>query len=233
MMNADGDLMNTVYTIHEKNKNTMRRALKKTKRNFNDYGFFTTLIKILVSITHPVLYRRSYLLYRANLDTVLVPEILDPSFKFRMLERGEEDYKQQITNMAEWFENSIENHMISGAQCLLALDGDTVAGFNLVTFDRINLPVVNYSRKLRSKQAFSDQIMVHKAYRGRGLGASLRWGIFRFLREHGIRYFYGGTEANNQANLALCRKVGLKVIAEIRYLKLMWLRSVTVRRVSQ
>jgi len=211
----------------------MGKIVKKIKRNFDDYGFFRTLNKILISITQPVFYSRTYRLYRADLDKVVVPDVTDASFKFHLLECGETSYLQQISNMAEWFENTIDGHMASGAQCLLALDGDTVAGFNLVTYDRIHLPVVHYSRRLRPKQAYSDQIMVHKTYRGRGLGASLRWEIYRCLHAQGMRFFYGGTDAKNEANLALCRKVGLKEIAEIRYLKLLWSNSVTVRRVPR
>lgn len=203
---------------------------QKILRNLRDYGLYRTCSKIISSMTRPVFQCRTYRLYRADLNKVVVPAVTDASFAFRFLEQGEEKYFPQIERMEEWLKGHLEFILQHGGRCLVALDKTTLAGFNLVGLQEIHIPVVDYRRPLRRRQAFSVQITVSKAYRGRGLGTTLRLEVFRALRAQGFRYFYGGTDIHNEANLALCRKVGLEEIANIRYLKILWIERTTVRR---
>jgi ribosomal protein S18 acetylase RimI-like enzyme len=211
----------------------MTQAIQKVRRNFRDYGLSQTLLKVIVSMIRPLFYSRTYRLYRADLAQVRIPPITDPSFVFRFLEINEKDYLAQIQRMEEWLQERLETILQEGGQCLVALDEDRVAGFNLVSFRHIHLPIVHFKRALRSGQAYSEQITVSKAYRGRGLGATLRLELFRILRAQGKRYLYGGTDVHNQANLALCRKVGLQEVADIRYVKILRIERTAVRRISR
>jgi len=72
-------------------------------------------------------------------------------------------------------------HARVGRKCLVALDGKRVAGFNLVSFERIHLPVVHYRRPwVRTRPSRADH--VSRDYRGKGLAATLRFEIFRALK---------------------------------------------------
>ena len=198
----------------------MMRILRKIRRNFRDNSLVWTLIKMFGLIGWPIYYRRTYRLYRVDLSRMNTPASADVSFAFRFLKPDDIEYVNQIYHLEEWLEGRMESVFKSGGICLVALDGSTVAGFNLVSFRNMNLPVVQYSRALRSNQAFSVQISVANRYRCRGLGTALRLEIFKALRLRGTRYLYGGTDIHNRANLALCRKVGFKAIADVRYTKL-------------
>jgi ribosomal protein S18 acetylase RimI-like enzyme len=203
---------------------------KKIRRNVRDYGLLRTFSKIVGAVMRPIFQCRTYRLYRADLCKVIIPSVTDRAFEYHFLKPTEKDCLTQILHMEEWLDGSLESIMQGSGRCLVAMDKGTIAGFNLVQYQEIHIPVVHYTRALRSRQAFSVQITVDKAYRGRGLGTTLRLEVFRALREQGMKYFYGGTDVHNQANLALCRKVGLKEIADIHYLKILWLERTTVRR---
>ncbi len=129
--------------------------------------------------------------------------------------------------MEEWLEMRLDEILKGGGKCLVALDDAMVAGFNLISYDQIHIPVVQYTAPLGPDEAFSEQITVSVAYRGHGLGSKLRYKLYKDLFE-GERYIiYGATDVNNKANLALCRKVGLDVIATIKYRKWLWIEKTT------
>jgi ribosomal protein S18 acetylase RimI-like enzyme len=207
--------------------------LRKIQRNLHDYGIRQTVAKVCLGISSPLFHSRTYRLYRADLRSLRMPPRKDLSLTFRFLTDKDKDCLRQILQMEEWLHGRLEEILQQGGLCLVAMDGSTVAGFNLVAFDAIHIPVVHYARRLRGRQAFSIQITVHRAYRGRGLGSSLRQEILRALQEQGVRYFYGGTDIHNEANLALSRKVGLKEIADVCYRKILWRERTIVQRVSR
>jgi L-amino acid N-acyltransferase YncA len=209
-----------------------RFSLRRFYRNLQDFGFSRTLIKALAVSCSPLFELRTYLLYRADLLRVKIPTNCDPAFVFRLVAPDELNLIRQIEQMEEWLDGSLIHRMRTGSVCLVALDANRVAGFNIANFRIMSLPNVRYRRRLRSGVVFSEQITVDKAYRGRGLGSALRYELFRLMRERGKRNLYGGTDAQNKANLALCRKVGLRVLAEVRFRKLLWRETTTVRRVS-
>jgi len=119
----------------------------------------------------------------------------------------------------------------NGQVCLVALDGDEVAGFNLINFDHATLILVNLKKKLRRGNAWSEHIAVKKEFRKVGLGSQLRFRIFQELKRVGIRRLYGGTLRSNTASLALTRSVGFKEIADIHYRKFFSLEKWRYKRV--
>ena len=56
-----------------------------------------------------------------------------------------------------------------GGLCVVALDGEKVAGFNLVSFNEVYIPLLELKKKFRKDQAWSEQITVSKDYRKQGL----------------------------------------------------------------
>lgn len=189
-----------------------------------------TTAKLLNTIIQPFYYHRVYRLYKADLSNVPTPRNAPPPLELRRLDKTDSHLLEQITRMEEWLDAQLEETLNSGSLCLAALDGETLAGFNLISFRRIYLPSVRYKRALPPGTAFSEQISVNKAYRAQGLATTLRLEVFRTLNQEGIRYLYGGTDIRNAANLALCRKVGLNDIADIHYRKRFSQEQTIVRR---
>jgi GNAT superfamily N-acetyltransferase len=103
-------------------------------------------------------------------------------FTFKILTSQNLDMISQIENIAEWLRGRLTEAVAAGQVCLVALDRDEVAGFNLINFDDATLVLVNLKKKLRSGVAWSEHIAVKKEFRKTGLGSQLRFRIFQELK---------------------------------------------------
>lgn len=193
---------------------------QKVRRNWQDYGWSVTASKTLAYLIRAVYFRQVYRIYRIKLAEAAPPSESNVyGFKFRMLTPQDADAIAQIEGIAEWLRGCLRPAIAAGQPCLAAMDGDRIAGFNLIRMDRATLVLVNLTRKLRPDCAWSEHIAVRKEYRRSGLGAQLRLRIFRELKQQGVRCLYGGTLVTNAASLALARSVGFKEIADVHYRK--------------
>ena len=192
----------------------------KVQRNLQDYGWHITIKKALAYLVRSVYFRQVYRIYRINLDATKPPEELkNHNFTFKILTAQNVDMIAQIESIAEWLRGQLTEAISAGQMCLVALDGDEVAGFNLINFDHATLVLVNLKKKLRRDFAWSEHIAVKKKFRKTGLGSQLRFRIFQELKRRGIRRLYGGTLRSNIASLNLARSVGFKEIGDIHYRK--------------
>jgi GNAT superfamily N-acetyltransferase len=192
----------------------------KVRRNWQDYGWSVTARKTLAYLIRAVYFRQVYRIYRIKVANVAPPaESNAYGFKFRMLTPRDVDAIAQIEGIAEWLRGCLRPAIAAGQPCLAAMDGDRVAGFNLIRMDRATLVLVNLTRKLRPDCAWSEHIAVRKEYRRSGFGAQLRLRIFQELKHRGVRSLYGGTLVTNTASLALARSVGFQEIADVHYRK--------------
>ena len=194
----------------------------KIHRNLQDYGWQITLKKALAYLVRSVYFRQVYRIYRINLDGTLPPaDLANHQFTFKILTPQNVGMIAQVENVAEWLRGQLTGAIAGGQLCLVALDGDQVAGFNLINFDHATLVLVNLEKKLRKGFAWSEHIAVKKEFRKTGLGSQLRYRIFQELKRRGIRRLYGGTLRSNTASLALTRSVGFKEIGDIHYRKVL------------
>lgn len=192
----------------------------KIHRNYQDYGLQTTVKKTLAYLVRSIYFRQVDRVYRINLDATTTPEGLNKhNFIFKILTTQNADMIAQIESIAEWLRGQLTEAIAEGQMCLVAFDGDQVAGFNLINFDQATLILVNQTKKLRKGLAWSEHIAVKKEFRKAGLGSQLRFRIFQELKKRGIRRLYGGTLRSNVASLSLARSVGFKEIADIHYSK--------------
>jgi GNAT superfamily N-acetyltransferase len=194
----------------------------KIHRNWQDYGLTITAKKTLAYLVRSIYFRQVYRIYRINLrlaDPNATARWDSSNFTFKILTAENRDAIAQIETIAEWLRGQLQEAIAAGQPCLVALDGDRVAGFNLISLDNATIPLVNLTRRLRNGSAWSEHIAVRKEYRRVGLGAQLRLRIFRELERRGVRRLYGGTLLSNTASLTLARSVGFKEIADIHYRK--------------
>jgi RimJ/RimL family protein N-acetyltransferase len=192
----------------------------KVHRNLQDYGWKITIEKTLAYLVRSVYFRQVYRIYRIKLDATKPPKDLhNHSFTFKILTTQNVNMIAQVENIAEWLRGQLTNAIAAGQLCLVALEGDQVAGFNLINFDRATLILVNVKKKLRRGSAWSEHIAVKKEFRKAGLGSELRYRVLQELKWRGIHRLYGGTLRSNTASLALTRSVGFKEIGDIHYHK--------------
>ena len=192
----------------------------KVRRNLEDYGWRIALKKTFAYLVRSVYLQQVYRIYRINLDAIKPSEVSNKhNFTFKILTTQNVDMIAQVENIAEWLRGHLKERIAKGQLCLVALDGDNVAAFNLINFEQAILILVKLKKELREGSAWSSHIAVKKEFRGTGLGSQLRYRIFEELKRRGIRRLYGGTLRSNTASLKLTRSVGFTEIVDIHYRK--------------
>ena len=205
---------------------------KKIRRNIRDYGIAATVRKSLAALVAFAYESKAYRIYRKEIDpSVDTGEQPPHPFKLHVLDMGDDVFISQIEEMEEWLAGKVRGMLHGGSLCVLLLDGNKVAGFNLFSVGAVYMPLVKMTRTFRSHEAWSEQITVGQDYRGMGLATVLRRQAFMELGNRGIRKFYGGTLPSNIANRKLSKKVGFREIADIHYRKVLNSTNWFVKRV--
>jgi ribosomal protein S18 acetylase RimI-like enzyme len=187
-------------------------------------------------ITYPFekIYRRKdYLIYKKDLRKYVPNEKTNPSFEYKFYDSHNLDKKvtDQILAMEEWLTDKMESILKYGGLCITALDGEKVAGFNLVSFNEVYVPLLELNKKFRKDQAWSEQITVSKDYRKHGLGSILRYKMFNELKKRGYRSLYGGTMWDNWSNIELSKKVGFEIFVKVSFKRLFNNKKYTYYRI--
>jgi GNAT superfamily N-acetyltransferase len=204
---------------------------RKVQRGVEDYGWWITAKKILARLLAPVYERQLYIIYRADLEEGQPHEELETSdFAFRVLNPNDNSVIEQIEDMVEFLRGEVKEGIAAGDLCLVALHNGKLAGFNLITFGEVDIPLIKMKRVFRQREAWSVHIGVHKDFRKRGLGSQLRYRIFDELRRRGIKRLYGGTVPSYVANLKLSRRVGLREFVHVEYINLLGFKTRRYRR---
>lgn len=198
---------------------------RKFERNLQDYGLRTALRKGFAYVFKVFYEHAAYRLYKINLRNELTESPTEvESVEFRFIDEHDENAVAQIEDNSEWLSGTLKQRLASGAICLAAFEGGQLAGFNLVSFGNIFMPLAKLSRTFRKDEAWSEQIATVKTFRKKGLASQLRYRVFEELRRRGIRKFYGGALADNIASLKLARRVGFHEFVEIRYTRVLRLQ---------
>jgi RimJ/RimL family protein N-acetyltransferase len=193
---------------------------RKVERNFQDYGLKVLLGRSLAVTVKAVYEHRRYRLYRINLcKPTETPAEID-GVTFRTLTSSDSAAIQQIEETAEWLKGTVATRLDAGACCLAAFEDGALAGFNLVSFGEVHMPLVEVTRTFRPDEAWSEQISTVRTFRKKGLASQLRFRMFELLRSRGIRTFYGGARIDNVASLGLARRVGFQEFAEIHFTRI-------------
>jgi GNAT superfamily N-acetyltransferase len=154
-------------------------------------------------------------------------------FRFEMLRAEDTDIIEQIEQHSEWLSGQLADKLRNGQICVVALDGRKMVGFNLINFGCVEIPLLETTRQFRPDAAWSEHIAVHTDYRGRGLGARLRYFIFGELKKRGYKRLYGGTLGTNLPSLKLARKVGFSEYADVIYTKILFHKTWQFKKVRE
>ncbi|MFC1734854.1 GNAT family N-acetyltransferase [Candidatus Hydrogenedentota bacterium] len=207
--------------------------VRKFKRNVADYGWREALSKVLARLFGFIYEKRVYRIYRIDLRKSNLKRSETCDFSFRVLTEDDADSISQIEAMAEWLEGELAAKIANGSLCCVAEDGNRMAGFELIAFKEVPIPLINRTRALREKEAWSEHIAVHKDYRRRGLASQIRRRAFDELIERSVKKMYGGMLLSNEANLQLARKNGFQEFVDIHYKKSLGRESWTFKRTKK
>jgi len=193
--------------------------IKKFKRNLTDYGFLIAVKKMILFPFTDIYKKKDIYVYKKDLTKYEPVEKNNPTFKYVFFEKDNitESISNQLIGIEEWLFGKLDKILDNDGICLAAMDGDTVAGFNLVSFNEIYIPLVELKKKFRKNQAWSEQISVKKEYRKKGLGSILRYKMFNELKARGNKALYGSTMTDNISNIELSKKVGFEIFAKISF----------------
>lgn len=205
---------------------------RKLQRNLEDYGWPVTVKKSLAYLLALIYFHQIYRIYKIKLDTAKPRKDFDkPDFAFRIVTAQDADMIAQVESIAEWLRGDLKDRIVAGQLCLVALHREKVVAFNLISFDRTFMRLVNLRKRLRQGNAWSEHITVQKQFRKMGLASQLRQRLFDELKKRGIRRLYGGTLRFNLASLNLARSVGFKEIIDIHYRRFFFFESWQYERV--
>jgi GNAT superfamily N-acetyltransferase len=206
--------------------------LKRLRRNIDDYGLIVTIKKAISFIFMPLGQFRRHLIYSIELNRGLPSVSSSSPFHFRLLTHADAHLIAQIEAMEEWLDGKVASKLANGNLCLVALDGDTVAGFNLISFRHICAPAIQLKRECQLDEAWSEQITVRKGYRNRGIATELRRRVFAELTGRGMARLSGATSADNRIGLKLARKAGFHDYRLVYYIRLLWFKKWIYRKID-
>ncbi|MCE9556637.1 MAG: GNAT family N-acetyltransferase [Planctomycetes bacterium] len=193
---------------------------KKLVRNYRDYGW-QAVPKTAKALLSPLYQRNVYRIYVLDLKS---PNIPPPGpctdLDLVLVSPRQTGLIQQVENSAEWLQGKLAARLQSGDLCVAAVQGETLAGFNLITFGDAYIPLLKMTRCFRVGTAWSDHIAVLPAFRRGGLAKALRLRVFRELANRGIQKLYGGALTSNEPSLKLARSLGFRELADVTYRKL-------------
>jgi hypothetical protein len=209
----------------------MTLYIKKIKRNLDDYGTSQTAKKIILFLLKNIYVKRSYYIYRFDLRLDFCPKLPPAGILFKIINKNDVQIIKQIEDMEEWLYGRVPSCIEHGL-CIVALDDNKVAGFNLINFNETFIPLINITKRLKANQAWSEQITIKKDYRKQGLAMSLRHYVFMELRKRGICKLYGGTLITNIPSIKLAQTLGFLFITKVQYLKIFNREFHTYRRIK-
>ena len=206
---------------------------RKLVRSFQDRGFLRTVLRGFLFLLRPVFVRRTYRLYKIDLTTLSPPAVKGDDLQFEMLQADDTDIIEQVEQHSEWLSGQIAGKLRNGQICAVALDGRNMAGFNLINFGCVDIPLLETTRQFRPGIAWSEHIAVHADYRGKGVGSRLRYFIFGELKNRGYKRLYGGTLGGNIPSLKLARKVGFTEYVDVVYTKILFHKTWQFKKVQE
>lgn len=193
---------------------------KKLARNYRDYGW-RAVPKTGKALLSPLYQRNVYRIYVLDLKSPhLPPPEARTDLELVLVSPRQHRLIQQIEDSAEWLQGEVAARLESGDLCLAAMQGETLAGFNLITFGEAYIPWLKMTRRFRPGTAWSEHIAVMPAFRRGGIAKAMRLRVFAELARRGILKLYGGSLSNNHPPLSLARSLSFRDLADVTYCKL-------------
>jgi hypothetical protein len=206
--------------------------VKKFKRNVNDYGSLAAAGKVFRYLLSPFFEHITYRVYAIDLTDLAVPRVERDDVVFRVVGQEDTGIIEQITCMEEWLEGQLKTKLLRNGLCIAAMEGHKVAGFNLISFSTVYLPLMKLHKSLNSYEAWSEQITVAKNFRKKKLATDIRYFTLQQLQKRGIAQLYGATQISNTASLHLAQKVGFRYIEDIHYFNLLGYKTWKYRKIK-
>ncbi len=191
----------------------------KLLRNLHDFGAYITAQKSAAYFLKPLFEFHSRIIYHVKLDVLPQIELVENDYKFKLVGLDDNALINQIQAMEEWLVDRMRPMLLSGAVCMAALRRGNVAAFYLANLEKGVVSKLHLEIALGERDAFGEQITVHKAHRRRGLATSLRYFSYSYLREKGITSVLGHRAVDNIASKKSAQKYCYTDLAKMQYVR--------------
>ena len=189
------------------------------KRNLYNFGLLITLKKTFYFIIKPLYKKLTYKIYIIGLNNINQQRISNNNFVYKFVNKDDKIIIKQIEDMEEWLQNRIIEKLNSNCICLAAMDKNSVVGFLIANLNEMNIPWINFKKKLRANECYGEQITINKKLRRIGLAALLRLRVFEELKKKGITKFYVGIPAWNKIIRKSINNFGFNYLVDISYVR--------------
>lgn len=206
---------------------------RKIKRNIEDYGVKTAILKSTAYLLRPIFRYQVYRMYRIDIENIIPQALSLHRLSYKLVCSEDTKVIEEIEKEVEWLRSKAREKILKGDLCMVALFQDKMVGFNLVTFGEVYIPLIDIVRVFRQNEAWSEHIAVHKKFRKMGLGTEIRHRIIEELKKRGIKRLYGGTIISNKQSLQLARKVGFREMVDVTYVKALKFKRWQCKRVQK
>jgi hypothetical protein len=181
----------------------------KARVALRDLGAFHLVRRSLEeSLLKHLFFVRQFIIYEKQLTDLDDINLSNPDFEFSFISLANDDILRQIEEQSGLSREMVSEMLKDGSECLVAMDGETLAGYNLVSYGTVNVHYLERHMKLSKSEAWSDQIFTALPYRRSGVAIDLRQIMFHHLGMKGYTKFIGGYLPYNTRPGMLARKLG-------------------------
>ncbi|HXT37863.1 MAG TPA: GNAT family N-acetyltransferase [Chloroflexota bacterium] len=107
----------------------------------------------------------------------------------------------------------VHRRLADSGSAILALDGDTIAGYGWVQYGRVRIPDLRLAFSLPKHQVYIWDCVTLPAYRGHGIFPGLLRYLLELLRRQGIEQVWAAIAPGNLASQRAFAKAGFRLVA--------------------
>lgn len=202
------------------------RKLQLYKRkvivSLGNLGVKYTIWRILEETMFKKLFLfRSFVIYDKDLTKLNNVRLKNPKLKFLFIFEDNSEILDKLEEISGFSRDLIMERLKTGSDCLVAMEGDKVVGFNMVSFGNIYIHYLEQYMNLLESETWNEQISISNQYRYKGVASDLRDVMFEHLKEKGYTRCIGGTLKINVKARMLARRTGFIEREKVTFIRVL------------
>lgn len=173
---------------------------------------------------------RQYILYEKQLTELDSVQLRNPQLNFSFISADSHKILHQIEELSGLSQEMVSEMLIDGGECLVAMDDDNLAGFNLISYGDIYIHYLERNLMLSESEVWSEQIFVSLPYRETGVATDLRQIMFHHLADKGYTKLIGGYLPYNVSAGMLAKSLGFIEKEKVTLVKIFGWKKYFVRK---
>jgi hypothetical protein len=195
---------------------------RKTMVSLGNLGVKYTIRRILEETMLKKLFLfRNFIIYDKDLTKLNNVRLQNPKLKFSFISEDNPEILEELEEISGFSRDLIMERLQTGSDCLVAMEGNKVVGFNMVSFGNVYIHYLEQYMNLLESEAWNEQISVSNQYRYQGIAADLRNVMFKHLKEKDYARCIGGTLQINVKARMLARRTGFIEREKVTFIRML------------